>query len=144
MNVHRDQGIVEHFNQSLSEKLFSIQYSREMNFKKLEKQDVDTIKEKVVNAKPSTNYSRPVGLKENKLDYSVNVRYLLASGKLEGGQKRATDPNWSLKVFNIENSIVRENEPVLYYLKDGPKRGFLTEELMIIPKGTVMSPERLS
>ena len=30
VNVHRDQGIVERFNQSLSEKLFSYQYSREM------------------------------------------------------------------------------------------------------------------
>ena len=33
MNVHRDQGIVERFNRSLSERLFSFQYSQEMNLK---------------------------------------------------------------------------------------------------------------
>ncbi|RMX48680.1 hypothetical protein pdam_00014318 [Pocillopora damicornis] len=32
-------------------------------------------------------------------------------------------------------------EPVLYYLKDGPKRGFVREELQIGPPGTELSPE---
>ena len=32
-NVHRDQGIVERFNRTLGERLFSFQYSQEMNFK---------------------------------------------------------------------------------------------------------------
>ena len=56
----------------------------------------NAIKEKLVSPKPLTNYSRPVGLKEKKLDYS-KVPYLLAPGELEGGGKRATDPVWSLK-----------------------------------------------
>ena len=86
---------------------------------------MDAIKEKTINAKSSTFYSRPVGKNEKRLDSSVNVRYLFAPGELEGGGKRATDPNWSLKVFNILKSIANENEPVLYYLKDGPKRGFV-------------------
>ena len=101
---------------------------------------VDAIKEKAINAKSST-FSRPVGKKEKRLDSSVNVRYLFAPGELEGGGKRATDPNWSLKVFNISSSVVNENEPVLYYLKDGPKRGFVREELMIVPRETELPPE---
>ena len=85
VNVHRDQGIVERFNRSLSERLFSFQYSQEMNLKSgerstewvkrlpevvsalnreksrlTEKWPVDAIKEKVVDAKSSTFYSRPV------------------------------------------------------------------------------------
>ena len=96
---------------------------------------------RLINAKSST-FSRHVGKKEKiRLDSSVNVRYLFAPGELEGGGKRATDPNWSLKVFNISSSVVNENEPVLYYLKDGPKRGFVREELMIVPRETELPPE---
>ena len=163
-NVHRDQGIVERFNRTLGEKLFSFQYSQEINFKSGErstewvkrlpevvkalnnettrltgKKPIDAIKEKVVDSK-KPNYSRPVGKNEKRLDSSVNVRFLFAPGELEGGQRRATDPNWSLKVFSIDRAIVNEKEPVLYYLKDGPKRGFVREELMIVPPGTELPP----
>ena len=107
VNVHRDQGIVERFNRTLGERLFSYQYSQEMNMesgersrewvKRLQevvealnseknrltgKRPVDAIKEKVINAKSSTFYSRPVGKKEKRLDSSVNVRYLFATGEL--------------------------------------------------------------
>ena len=37
VNVHRDQGIVERFNPTLSERLFSFQYSQEMNMKSSER-----------------------------------------------------------------------------------------------------------
>ena len=135
VNVHRDQGIVERFNRTLSVRPFSYQYSREMNFASDErsrewvkrllevvsalngektrltgKRHVDSIKEKSVSAKSSTTYSRPVGSKEKRLNSSVHVRYLYAPGELEGGQKRATDPIWSLKVFKISRSVLNEDE----------------------------------
>lgn len=53
-----------------------------------------------------------------------------------GGKRRATDPIWSLKVYRIERPTVNEGELVLYYPKDGPKRGFVREELHIVPPGT--------
>ena len=102
--------IVERFNKTLSKRLFSFQYSQEMNLKSGERstewvkrlpevvsalnhektrltgrRPVDAIKEKAINAKSSTLYSRPVGKKEKRLDSSVNVRYLFAPGELEGG-----------------------------------------------------------
>lgn len=77
-----------------------------------------------------------MGTKEKRLDSSANVRYLYAPGELERGQRRATDPVWSLKVFSISRSIVNEREPVLYYLDYGPRRGFVREGLMVVPPGT--------
>ena len=41
----------------------------------------------------------------------VSVRYLYQPGELEGGQRRATDPIWSLKVFNIEKSVTQTHVP---------------------------------
>ena len=89
------------------------------------------IKPKAVPAKPSTLYSRPVGLS------GVKVRYLYQPGELEGGGKRATDPIWSLKVFKLDRSVTKPNEPVLYYLYDGSKRGFVREELLVAPLDTI-------
>ena len=90
VNVHRDQGIVKRFNRTLGERLFTFQYSLEMNFKEVKrstewakrlpevilalnseatrltgKKPVDAIKEKVVDAKSSTS-SWPEG-KETRL-----------------------------------------------------------------------------
>ena len=98
------------------------------------KKPVDTTKDKSVYAKSSTNYSRPVDLKETRFDSSMNVRYLYAADEMEGGQRRATGPIWSLKVCGIEKSIVNKGEPVFYSLKDGPKRGFVREELSFLLK----------
>ena len=82
-------------------------------------------------------YKRAVGLREKRLDSDVKVRLLYADGELEVGVRRATDPNWSLKVYSIDRVSVNENELVVYFLKiDGVKRGFVGEELMIVPDGT--------
>ena len=81
VDVHRDQGIVEPFIPTLSERLFSYQYSKEMNIKSSErngewvnrlpevvkalnnevtrltrKRPVDANREKAVDAKSSTSY----------------------------------------------------------------------------------------
>ena len=45
-----------------------------------------------------------------------------------------------MKVYKIDRSIVKMGEPVLYYLKDGPGRGFVREELMVVPRGTELPP----
>ena len=92
------------------------------------KKPAEAIKEKSVIAKPSTSYKRPVGQKEKKLPTHVKARYLYEPGELEGGAERAYDPMWSLKVFNIARSATKPDVPVLFYLHDGPKRGFVREE----------------
>ena len=124
--MHRDQAIVERFNRSLAERLFGHQYAVEMLLpvgqrstawvKRLPevvkalnnevtsligKRPAVAIKEKAVASKPSTKYSRPVGMKEKKIPPLVNVRYLYQPGELEGGTKRATDSIWSLKEMSL-------------------------------------------
>ena len=37
MNYYRDQGIVDRFNRTLGERLFTFQYSKEMTFKSSER-----------------------------------------------------------------------------------------------------------
>ena len=165
--IHHDQAIVERFNRTLAGRWFGHQYAVEMRLpagqrstawvKRLpevvaalnnevtsltRKKPAEAIKEKAVAAKPSTTYSRPVGEREKKLPSLVNVRYLYQPGALEGGVKRATDPIWSLKVHSIKRSVTKPNEPVLYYLRDGPKRGFVHEELLVVPPNTQLPPKQ--
>ena len=162
--IHRDQAIVERFNRTLAERLFGHQYVVEMTsegkrstewVKRLPdvvsalnnevtrltgKRPAAAIKENSVVAKPSTPYSRPVGMNEKKLPPLIHVRYLYQPGELEGGTKRATDPIWSLKVYRVVKNMTKPNEPVVYYLSDGPKRGFVREELLVVPPNTQLPP----
>ena len=161
--IHRDQAIVERFNRTLAERLFGHQYAVEMLHagrstvwvKRLPdvvnalnnevtrltgKKPASAIKEKNIVSKPSTPYSRPVGVNEKKLPPLINVRYLYQPGELEGGTKRATDPIWSLKVYQVVKNMTKPNEPVVYYLSDGPKRGFVREELLVVPPNTQLPP----
>ena len=80
------------------------------------------------------------GITKKKLSSLVNLRYLYQPGELEGGSKRATNPIWSLKVYNIEKSVTKPNELVLYYLQDEPKRGFVPEELLVVPPNSELPP----
>ena len=104
------------------------------------KRPAAAIKEKSVVAKPSTPYLRPVGAKEKKLPPLIHVRYLYQPGELEGGTKRAIDPIWSLKVYQVVKNMTNPNGPVVYYLSDGPKRGFVREELLVVPPNTQLPP----
>ena len=152
---HRGQSIVERFNKILAERLFGYQYWKELDSPSSRNREwaqrlpqvvaalnneetratgmkpKDAIKKKEVEHKTAVRSSRAVFPKEKKLG-DVTVRYLYQPGELEGGSKRATDPNWSLKTYQIRSSIAKKGQPILYYLHDGPTRGFVKEELLIV------------
>ena len=104
------------------------------------KKPAEAIKTKAFSSKPSTKYTRPVGLNEKSSPPIVNVRYLYQRGELDGGCRRATDSIWSLKVFYIERAVTKLNEPVIYHLRGEPMRGFVREELLVVPPNTELPP----
>ena len=91
----------------------------------------------------SSSKSRP----ESLLPRGVKVRYLYQPGELEGGERRrATDPIWSLDLYEIRQ--VMGKDPIVYYLHDAtnsraPKRGFVREELLVVPDDTQLPPSTL-
>jgi hypothetical protein len=172
VEVHRDQGIVERFNRTLAERLFSHQYAREMKLPEGQrstewvarlpavvaalnneptrltgKKPMDAIKLQRVTARPSAvapgSRSVGVGLEEKLIPSYARVRYLYQPGELEGGRRRATDPVWSLSAHYVRNVIRQSGQPAVYYLNDGPGRGFVREELMAVPEGTELPPDRI-
>ena len=155
---HRAQSFVERANRSLAEKLFSHQYAQEMitEGRSVEwvKRLPDVIKAmnnesskitgkeltEIKNNKPK--YKRLVGSDEVRLPPGVKVRFLFTPGEDEGGEKiRATDPIWSIEIYDLSRSVVQTDQPVLYYLSQGaPKRGFV-RELQVVPENTQLPPD---
>ena len=149
------QGIVERFNRTLADRLFTYQYHKELEDPSKSNREwvfrlqnvvsslnnektrligmrpVDAIKQTLV----EQGFSQPVKeYKEKLLDIGTKVRYLYEPGELEGYQykgerrKRSTDPIWSVDVYKIEDRYVQKHQPTLYYLDGGPKRSFVFEE----------------
>ena len=170
VDIHRDQGIVERFNRTLAERLFGHQQAQELLMNPGErsrewvkrlpaviaalngevtrltgKRPRDAIRAQSVAQNPSSVVPRqPVGLKEQKLPSDVLVRYLYQPGELEGGQRRrATDAIWSLQSYKLARAVAKSGAPVVYYLIDGPLRGFVREELLVVPSDTQQPPRRL-
>ena len=162
---HRSQAFVERANKTLSERLFSHQYAQEMISDGRSREWVKLLPLvlKAMNSEPTRltgkepssaiglekvsikvgSYKRPVGLDEVRLPPGVLVRYLYAPGEDEGGERRrATDPIWSLGIYDLKRSVVSSDQPVLYYLSEGaPKRGFVREELQVVPDDTEPPPK---
>jgi hypothetical protein len=90
------------------------------------------LKGKKIIARPSVKHRRPVGYNEPLLSSYTEVWYLLEPGELEGGKRRATDCSWFSEVFTIDSYLIKENQPILYKLYNGPRRSFVREELQIV------------
>ena len=70
------------------------------------------------------------------------MKSLLQSGEEHDDQcKRATDRIWSKKTYRLREIVEYSGNHVMYYLKDEPKRAFVKEELIRIPKDTELPPD---
>ena len=169
--LHRSQAIVERFNRTLAEKLFGHQYAQEYLSAAASSSNARSRKwvarlPNVINSlnKESTRLTGKTPLEaiklpevkhlsssksrpESLLPRGVKVRYLYQPGELEGGERRrATDPIWSLDFYEIRQ--VFKSNPIVYYLHDSnsspaPKRGFVREELLVVPDDTQLPPSTL-
>ena len=137
--IHRDKGVVERFNRTLTERIFRSQYAKELeNPHKRNREWLERLPEvlKALNAetkKPPPVVTRKAGA---PICPTANVRYLYQPGELEGGKKRATDPIWSVDIHKIDYYIVTQGIRVYYLKAPAPKRGFIKEELLIVPGDT--------
>ena len=158
---HRAQAFVVRANRTLGEEIFTHQYAQEMAdphkgksrlrewverllaILKVMNNEVTRLTGKEPNQLlkspdmpiDNVNYGRPVGLDEVTLPPGVKVRYLYSHGEGEGGERRrATDPIWSLEIYDLSRSVVFAEQPVLYYLSGGPRRLFVREELQVVPQ----------
>ena len=156
---HRSQGIVERFNRTLADRLFSYQYHKELEDPSKSNREwvfrlqnvvsaLNNEKTRLIGMKPADaikqtlveqGFSQPTKDYEEKLlDVGTKVRFLYEPGELEGYQykgerrKRSTDPIWSVDVNKIKDRYIQKHQPTLYYLDGGPKRSFVFEELQQI------------
>ena len=156
---HCSQGIMERFNRTLADRLFSYQYHKELEDPPKSNREwvsrlqnvVSTLnneKTRLIGMKPvdaikqtlvKQGFSQPTKKYEEKLlDIGTKVRYLYEPGELEDYQykgerrKRSTDPIWSVDVYRIKGRYVQKQQPTLYYLDGGPKQSFVFEELQPI------------
>ena len=163
---HRQQGIVERFNRTLSERLFKTQYHEEI--KNPSQRSTKWVKdlpavidelnsrvtrltghiphEAILSPTVESNSSLPskrAAGDEKIISSTAIIRYLYLPGELEGGRRRATDPIWSLTAHRIDSITKREGSPNVYKLTNDinndqppPARIFVREELLLIPEDT--------
>jgi hypothetical protein len=104
----------------------------------------EAIKKERVIAKASNPRKGPMGFDETPIPHNAFVLYLLNLSDLEG-RRRAGDMNWSPRIYQIRESLIQKNQPILYWLVDnegnGPERSFVAEELQVIPPDVEYPPQ---
>ena len=158
---HTHTAFVEALNKVLAENLFKVQDAQELNdpekisstwvkhlyglVNKLNDTETkmigmtprDAIKLKEVPLVNRENYPPEDLLPEDGL-----YRYLLQPGEEHDDQhKRATDRIWSKNAYRLKEVVSNPGNQVMYFLKEGPERSFVKEELMQIPEDTELPPD---
>ena len=79
---------------------------------------------------------------EDKLPKDGLFWYLLQPGEEHDDQRcRATDRVWSKGTYRLREIVEDTGNQVMYYLKDGPERAFVSEKLMLILEDTELPPD---
>jgi hypothetical protein len=177
---HRAQALVERFNRTLAEKLFTVQYAQEILKEARQEKDVrsrewvnnlqvvvkelNNTKTRLIKMTPEEAIKKDnvesvtvIDKNEQVIDLGPHekVRYLLEPGEIEGDtRRRATDPIWSLEMYDIEDvtkslsleglSAEHSSQPYLYKLRHFKKnRRFVKDELLIVPAQSELPPDNI-
>ena len=157
---HTHTAFVEALNKILAERLFKVQDAQELNDPKkvssrwvkhlyglvdelndtetemIGMKNKDAIKLDEVPLVNRESYPPEEVLPEDGL-----YRYLLQPSEEHNDQRRrATDRIWSKTSYRLRDIAENPGNHVMYYLRDGPERAFVSEELMLIPEDTELPP----
>ena len=158
---HTHTAFVDALNNILTERLFKVEDVQELN--DLEKVSATWVKHlyglvdelndtttEMIGVKPKDAIKLdqvPLVSRENyppeeKLPEDGLYRYLLQPSEEHDDQRhRATDRIWSKKTYRLREIIENPGNRMMYYLSDGPKKAFVSEELMLIPEDTELPPD---
>ena len=158
---HTHTAFVEALNKILAERLFKVQDAQELNdpekvsatwvkhlyglVDKLNDTETEMIGMKPKDAIVLDQVSlvkRESYPPENTLPEDGLYRYLLQPGEEHDDQRcRATDRIWSKETYRLREIVENPGNHVMCYLKDGPEKAFVSEELMLILEDTELPPD---
>ena len=158
---HTHTAFIEALNKILAERLLKVQDAQELkNPEKVSAtwvkhlyglvDELNDITTEMIGMKPSDAIkldqvplvNRKAYPPEDKLPEDGLYQYLLQPGEEHDDQwRRATDRVWSKATYRLREVIEDACNRVMYYLSNGPERAFVSEELMLIPEDTKLSPD---
>ena len=146
---HTHTAFVEALNKILAEQLFKVQDAQKLNDP--EKVSATRVKhlygliDKLNDTKTQMTGMKPKdAIKLNQVLLIKQENYPPEDTLPEDGLYRyllATDRIWSKKTYRLREILEDSGNRVTYYLKDGPERAFVKEELMLIPEDTELPPD---
>ena len=146
---HRSQAFVESFHRSLAQRLFRAQYQKELTSGKTNKEwisrlqavvtDMNATKTRLTGLAPKdaiklgrVPLKRPTYPKETT-PLSVGTNVYLATNEedpKDTGKRRATDPYWTHKPYQITKRVMEPGQPILYYTAFS-KHGFTRSQIRL-------------
>ena len=94
------------------------------------------IKEKAVYSKPPTPYHRPVSLRAKMAPIRYSPYAISTNPASLKAREKSHRSDLVFESLTHRKTVTKPNEPILCYLHDGLKRGFVREELLIVLAGT--------
>ena len=158
---HTHTAFVESLNKILTERLFKVQDAQELNDpeKALSRwvkhlyglvDELNDTETEMIGMKPKDAIklkevplvNREAYPPEEVLPGDGLYLYLLQPGEEHDDQwHRATDRIWSKGTYRLKEIVENPGNRVMYYLRDGPERALVLEELMLIPEDTQLPPD---